>query len=909
MLQALSLWKTIDKHFLLKPIEEIEAQRFVMQMAGMLRQTDKAQTEEAEALAYELILKDFFAGIFGEESISCRSNLTFKHTEVAINQRGKCKIAGFVVPPDQRISMLTRKQLNKPVFHQAICTYLFEYFLQGNQDITYIWISNVLEWFIFDANDLQKWLKQEIAESESLWDMIESHSLQPLKWAALIQANWRHLTASIPAICFNLYGFQEELADSEDMEGRKLLGLQKLFSPTHLLKYPPSEKADSVKSLFFRELFYIMGVEEMEQKNGNRLHRLGGEAHLLSQFEALLKEKNKEDNIEIENEAWFACVYAVCQLLLFKVIEAHQQTFATENQEKTSPQNFKSFNKLFSTLPALTEKSTIISFEDLVSSMELRVYADTVLKDHEGNSLQFQGLSLFEYLMKWLDAYVFVLDYSPRIQKSRTFIHLNDIIEGLQKFSVLNQSKPALSPEFLEKLCREPLKKAVIRVFNEKNNWTCTSFKSLETQVAQITVKSANACMDQLSLCNPASSSGDVLIYCFHEWLRLKMRLGILSDGNGEFLPYYESYTHGNSNWWLEKEGDFYAPIADNPESLRLLSAMRHEFHHVFTRVFLGVESNELEVIITYTRLYLLYLQFTFPQEDSPIDFPVLKNNIRHANPLISRFPMDMDIQKALAPTPYGFEDYKYVVQLMKIARSSTEIEEAQHMLRQFKQLFRAHVSNADRRHKRLERLEQTYHKSFMTLTLLDFGGAEKEKDEKRIQMEAEITKLKAELQAEAKGVWYEQAFEWRLEFPEILDAQGQFVGFDLVICLPPAMRQDQLGALRHYFKRRYKTYNYQAKLFMYYIELGINLLKKDGCGVWVLPLVWTSAQYASSLRDWIVNYYLELFEAADEPQLHTQGKLVLQNTKKDWEFEHVGNKNFEAWLTKNQASSSNKKV
>lgn len=32
----------------------------------------------------------------------------------------------------------------------------------------------------------------------------------------------------------------------------------------------------------------------------------------------------------------------------------------------------------------------------------------------------------------------------------------------------------------------------------------------------------------------------------------------------------------------------------------------------------------------------------------------------------------------------------------------------------------------------------------------------------------------------------YKNAFEWRFEFPEVLDDEGNFIGFDVIIGNPP---------------------------------------------------------------------------------------------------------------------------
>ncbi len=64
---------------------------------------------------------------------------------------------------------------------------------------------------------------------------------------------------------------------------------------------------------------------------------------------------------------------------------------------------------------------------------------------------------------------------------------------------------------------------------------------------------------------------------------------------------------------------------------------------------------------------------------------------------------------------------------------------------------------------------------------------AEKKKREKKIaQLNNEIDKLNVEIEDIESGKIYENALEWRFEFPEVLNDDGDFIGFDVVIGNPP---------------------------------------------------------------------------------------------------------------------------
>src|SRR5690606_20540281 len=81
----------------------------------------------------------------------------------------------------------------------------------------------------------------------------------------------------------------------------------------------------------------------------------------------------------------------------------------------------------------------------------------------------------------------------------------------------------------------------------------------------------------------------------------------------------------------------------------------------------------------------------------------------------------------------------------------------------------------------------------------------------------AEIDKLEAEIEESKSSKIFENAFEWRFEFPEVLDDEGRFVGFDVVIGNPPYSRQEELTEFKPFFQRTFSTYAGPADLYVYF--------------------------------------------------------------------------------------------
>ena len=73
-----------------------------------------------------------------------------------------------------------------------------------------------------------------------------------------------------------------------------------------------------------------------------------------------------------------------------------------------------------------------------------------------------------------------------------------------------------------------------------------------------------------------------------------------------------------------------------------------------------------------------------------------------------------------------------------------------------------------------------------------------------------------------------QNSFEWRFEFPDILNSNSDFIGFDLIIANPPYIRQERIKDLKPYLEKRYKIYNGTADIYTYFFELAFELLSKN---------------------------------------------------------------------------------
>ena len=90
---------------------------------------------------------------------------------------------------------------------------------------------------------------------------------------------------------------------------------------------------------------------------------------------------------------------------------------------------------------------------------------------------------------------------------------------------------------------------------------------------------------------------------------------------------------------------------------------------------------------------------------------------------------------------------------------------------------------------------------------------------------------------------------EWRFEFPEVLNDQGDFVGFDGIIGNPPYIRQEEIKEQKLFLQQNYQCYTGIADLFVYFYELSLNLLKSKGHLTYISSDKYFRANYAEKLR------------------------------------------------------------
>jgi len=548
-------------------------------------------------------------------------------------------------------------------------------------------------------------------------------------------------------------------------------------------------------------------------------------------------------------------------------------------------ESFKKVPYLNSSLFDPTElEHNCLFISNLRNHKEIPIISTTVLKKENGKKRK-GDVDTLAYLFDFLDAYDFSSEAKEQIQEENKTL-INASVLGLI-FEKINGYKDGsfFTPGFITMyMCRETIRRSVVQKFNEANDLDLKEYNQLYDHITD--KQQANDLINSIKICDPAVGSGHFLVSALNEILAVKSDLKILQDRNGRTLRDYTVEVVNDELVITDDNGDLFEYHPSSKESQRVQEALFHEKQTIIENCLFGVDINANSVKICRLRLWIELLKSAYyrPSQAHPNPstgeaqkspshggvgvgnesrrletLPNIDINIKCGNSLISRFDLDADLKDALKKSKWNVSPYRNAVQSYREAKSKEEKREFQKLIADIKGDFETEISQNDPKVKILnKRSGQLYN----LLNQQDiFESTKKEKKERKQQqekLEKEIEKLTAEIEEIKSNKIYENAFEWRFEFPEVLDDDGAFLGFDCVIGNPPYVRQEVFSDLKPNFKENYDTYSGTADLYVYFIERGMRVLRNEGHFYYIVPNKWMRANYGKALRTWLQERKLE---------------------------------------------------
>lgn len=814
--------------------------------------------------------------------------------------------------PSNKNEMVSADNANKKALHELILYYLTERNVKVNIQLKQLIVTDINQWFIIDANYFDKHIYRNTQIRKLYETKVNDKKDNPWFYEEIAKFVSK-IDVEIPCVYFDIRDYEKILRNTETDDDKELVALYKILSPQHLLKIATSNDSNTLNERFYKELLHIIGLEEAREGRKNVIRRKKENKNAASLIELTIEALKTEDTFhripdikvygENKEEQTFnialeLCISWINRILFLKLLEGQLISYHQGNKDyrflntatiHDYDELFKLFHKVLAVnIPDRTEaiktkysrvpylNSSLFEISELedqtikINSLEndgqLELINTTILKEIKKMVATLPSL---DYLFQFLDAYDFASEGREDWQKDNKQL-INASVLG-KVFEKINGYRDGsiFTPAFITMyMCRQSIRLAVVEKFNEVisekgkklfdkfddiKNYTSRHYKTED-------VLKANEIINSLHICDPAVGSGHFLVSALNEIIAIKAELGILADDNGNNLSGYEieivndeliiTDQQGNPIEYKLKNGK---PISK--EVQRLQKTLFHQKQTIIEKCLFGVDINPKSVLICRLRLWIELLKNAYYKEAEYTELETLPNidiNIKCGNSLLSRFPLDSDLTKALKSIKYDIKAYRGFVNDYKNEKSRDVKRGLQKIIDDIKSNFKTNIDDPFKAKISKARGEVTNVLSELNRKKQWGEKLPKELKEKLEKATQKLAKFEKEKEDILHNVIYKNAFEWRFEYPEVLNNKGEFEGFDLIIGNPPYIKEyenrDAFNGLRN-------LECYQGKMDIWYLfgDLGLKILKPNNYLCYIATNNWVTNAGASNFRNIVI--------------------------------------------------------
>src|SRR5690606_1790903 len=210
---------------------------------------------------------------------------------------------------------------------------------------------------------------------------------------------------------------------------------------------------------------------------------------------------------------------------------------------------------------------------------------------------------------------------------------------------------------------------------------------------------------------------------------------------------------------------------------------------------------------------------------------------------------LNSDLKNALKQNKISITAYREAVKDYKNAHSKEQKWKLEKLIDDIKNSFRTEVSKNSREVLTLNKLRSEYYLKYESEQLFASNLTKAQLKDKSA-LEKKIDKIETAIQEIKNNKIYQSAFEWRFEFPEVIDDNGNYIGFDAIIGNPPYIQLQKMREESATLKTLgYETYAATGDIYGLFYELGHRILKDKGALTYITSKKWMRAGYGEALR------------------------------------------------------------
>ncbi|HFU2588568.1 TPA: class I SAM-dependent DNA methyltransferase [Campylobacter jejuni] len=777
---------------------------------------------------------------------------------------------------------ITYTKVNSKALHETILYYFRN--REHSFSLKFIIITDFYKFYIFKISEFEELFYKNPSFKKLFEEFCNPNSLFKGNTDEIYQEFEKILNGD--STLKGLFVDLKPILELDKLSFSKLKPLFKIFSKDCLLSEFNPNDANSLNNAFYKELLYILGLCESKQNSKLIITKSEESKEEQGTFYTAINSKLKEENFETILKL---LILWLNRILFLKLIESNLVRFNDDKNLKFL--NFKKipdFDKLselffevlakekrtrkkseFAYLPylnsSLFEKQSIentLEISSLSNDLKLFYYKNTVLKDDKCKAKKGQ-VGLLEYLFEFLDSFDFGSDDEQSEILSQKELISSSVLGNV--FEKLNGYKEGsfYTPSFITSyMCKESITKVVLDKFNAQFDLDAKNISELRKSLRKEDKKAQKELLNSIKICDPAVGSGHFLVSALNVMLSIYDELNLFDEEFYLEVQNDEILITGRKGEFIE----YKHPSTPKDKAHLIQQELFHTKKDIIENNLFGVDINPNSCEITKLRLWIELLKHSFYQsfdDETYHDLKTLPNidiNIKCGNSLVSYFETGKslshypNIKERMGKYKRIVKDYKEGFYTDK-SHISQEIKNLKISFKNFcfadkfkKEMkgFNDKCEKYSKKYGNFLAIDDENLKFFVSanLTLFDFDEKEATK---------EFTNLKKEYN-NIFNLEGNHPFEWRFEFPEILDDDGNFKGFDLIIGNPPYIRQEELKELKSHLTKNYKVYKGTSDIYTYFYELGFNVLKDRG-GVlnYITSNKYTRAGYGEALREFLL--------------------------------------------------------
>ena len=848
--------KKQDLRFYKKSIDSNIIEKFSENLNKYAENVNEAFKRGENEEYFKKLVNSFFENNFYAEdgyNINTKGNI-----DSAITKNGELLCMIETKTPQNKNEMLDRENINKKALHELIYYYLEEtrdytgkkVKNKLNSQIRTLIATNSAKFFIFSADSIESIVKGNL---ENYYYNFKNNNYNVSNTSSIYEYIKRYLSDN-PSVLQKIdYVYFDMKEIKNDNSKKNLPSLYKILSKFYLLreKYTFQVSSHTLNRKFYNELLYIMGLREFNEKNV-KLIKIDQSIKNSIGYQVYNKFINNEDKSHDEaiEKTFELLIIWLNRILFIKLFEG--QLISFNNDEKQyhildieKIKDFEDLENLFFSILGknIEDRNNNIFYEQFISipylnsalferqnieisginigelkNDNLEFKSDSILKNKQYNSLP-----VVEYLIEFLNCYDFSSKEIEDNVKERTKDIIDSSVLGLifEKINGYKDGSVYTPSQITEYMAQKVVEKNVL---NRINNELKSNFENIQDLRFYIKnnatidlYKKINNIINSITYLDPAVGSGHFLVSLLNRIIFIKYQLGILMYyDSDEPVRDFNIYIEDDTLIIENAQGEPFCYNKDSNISQKMQETLFNEKRIIIEKCLFGADLNGKAVYICQLRLWIELLKSAYYKNHIMQTLPNIDININTGNSLINRINFNVGKNVNLG--------------------KQLDLDGNKKIIKKYKESVKKYISEDNKSEKmKIKELIKDFDDFYIHPKI---QKSIFEDEDKKREQEDEL---------------YNKSLEWAVQYPEILDEEGIFLGFDCIIGNPPYIQLQSMGKESDKLqKMNYKVYTKTGDIYCLFFELAKKLVKRNGIIAYITSNKWIRAGYGEKLRDFL---------------------------------------------------------